>query len=81
MPLALIAAIAAHGTARMTLRRGAGQPTLPMLRPLTLWVLPGTALAGAALLPVVVLVYLTTNALCTVALQFLAYRGLPSIGG
>ncbi|WP_169811532.1 membrane protein insertase YidC [Nocardia harenae] len=80
VPLALVAAIAAHVTARMTLRRSAG-PTLPLLRPLTLWVLPGTALAGAALLPVIVLVYLATNALCTVALQFLAYRGLPSLGG
>lgn len=78
VPLALIAAVAAHVTARTTLRRSAG---LPLLRPLTLWVLPGTALAGAALLPVIVLVYLATNALCTVALQFVAYRGLPSIGG
>ncbi|MFC8048036.1 membrane protein insertase YidC [Nocardia sp. NPDC057353] len=81
VPLALVAAIAAHVTARMTLRRSAGQPTLPLMRPLTLWVLPGTALAGAALLPVIVLVYLATNALCTVALQLVAYRGLPSIGG
>ncbi|UGT62953.1 membrane protein insertase YidC [Nocardia asteroides] len=81
VPLALLAAVAAHATARMALRRGTDRPSLPMVRPLTLWVLPGTALAGAALLPVVVLVYLATNAACTLALQLLAYRGLPSIGG
>ncbi len=78
VPLALVAAVATHLTARVSLAR---QSNTPLLRTLTLWLFPGAALASAAVLPVALLVYTATNSLCTLALNCLVQWGPLSANG
>jgi YidC/Oxa1 family membrane protein insertase len=58
LPLAALAAVATHFTARRSLR---SQPDAPAYTRLLLWVFPLGALVGAPFLPVAVLVYWLAN--------------------
>ncbi|KAF0847172.1 membrane protein insertase YidC [Nocardia caishijiensis] len=75
--LVVTAALAAHGTARLT-PVPADNPTATLMRTLSLWVFPAGALVSGAILPIVVLVYFAANALWTLAQQFLIRRTLAT---
>ncbi|MFC4373883.1 membrane protein insertase YidC [Nocardia halotolerans] len=77
VPLALIAALATHLTARMT-PVVADNGTAGLMRMLSLWVFPVGALIGGAILPVVVLAYFAANAVWTCAQQYLIRRKLDA---
>lgn len=76
VPLALLAAVASHLTARLAPVGTDG--TAAVLRVLSLWVFPAGALVGGAIMPVVVLVYFATNAVWTCAQQYVIRRVLAA---
>ena len=73
--LMILAAIATHLSARAALTRQPPSPGSPVLvRMISLWVLPASALVSGPLLPVAILIYWVTNNACTLAQQHIVYR-------
>jgi YidC/Oxa1 family membrane protein insertase len=73
--LMIVAAIATHFTARVSLTRQPPSPSNPAgLRMLSLWVFPAGALVSGPLLPVAILIYWVANNVWTLVQQHIVYR-------
>ncbi|WP_336085491.1 membrane protein insertase YidC [Nocardia sp. SSK8] len=76
VPLALLAAVATHLTARFA--PVGTDSTAAVMRTLSLWVFPAGALVSGAIMPVAVLVYFATNAVWTCGQQYVLRRVLAA---
>jgi YidC/Oxa1 family membrane protein insertase len=75
--LMIIAAIATHFTARVSVARQTPSPNnAAALRALSLWVFPAGAIVSGPFLPLAILIYWVTNNAWTLAQQHIVYRML-----
>jgi YidC/Oxa1 family membrane protein insertase len=77
VPLMIVAAIATHFTARVSVARQSPSPnSAAILRLLSLWIFPAGAIVSGPFLPVAILIYWVTNNAWTLAQQHIVYRML-----